>query len=180
MVKAEGFLLPESPLYQPLSPRHYISKDVGYMDLLAGEISESTIYLERAEPEANYLEQDQPVASRKIMVVDHNGEPIEGVSVAVAEIRVGAKNWHKWSTQRFGAPQHATTDRSGRAELLIPSLIEGVVAEQIRLAVNWRSEEAIVSGELVEIPLKADGRVISIVPVQGQPQLFDVIYAQVR
>ena len=179
MVKAEGFLLPESPLYQPLSPRHYISKDVGYMDLLAGEISESTIYLERAEPEANYLEQDQPVASRKIMVVDHNGEPIEGVSVAVAEIRVGAKNWHKWSTQRFGAPQHATTDRSGRAELLIPSLIEGV-AERIRLAVNWRNEEAIVSGKLVEIPLKADGRVISVVPVQGQPQLFDVIYAQVR
>ncbi|RLS74409.1 MAG: hypothetical protein DWI00_09380 [Planctomycetota bacterium] len=180
MVKAEGFLLPESPLYQPLSPRHYISKDVGYMDLLAGEISESTIYLERGEPEANYLEQDQPVASRKIMVVDHNGEPIEGVSVAVAEIRVGAKNWHKWSTQRFGAPQHATTDRSGRAELLIPSLIDGVVAERIRLAVNWRNEEAIVSGKLVEIPLKADDRVISVVPVQGQPQLFDVIYAQVR
>ena len=180
MVKAEGFLLPESPLYQPLSPRHYISKDVGYMDLLAGEISESTIYLERAEPEANYLEQDQPIASRKIMVVDHNGEPIEGVSVAVAEIRVGAKNWHKWSTQRFGAPQHATTDRSGRADLLIPGLIEGVVAERIRLAVNWRNEKAIVSGKLVEIPLKADGRVISVVPVQGQPQLFDVIYAQVR
>ena len=179
-VKAEGFSLPESPLYQPLSPRHSINKDVGYMDLLAGEICESTIYLERAEPEANYLEQNQPVANRKIMVVDHNGEPIEGVSVAVAEIRGAANDWHKWSTQRFGAPQHATTDRFGRAELLIPSLIEGVVAERIRLAVNWRSEEAIVSGELIEIPLKADGRVISVVPVQGQPQFFDVIYTQVR
>ena len=45
---------------------------------------------------------------------------------------------------------------------------------------GWRNEEAIVSGKLVEIPLKADGREISVVPVQGQPQLFDVIYAQVR
>jgi beta-lactamase regulating signal transducer with metallopeptidase domain len=164
MIKAEGFLLPESPLYQPFSPRHTINRRVGNFDLVADQIVECTIYLEREQQEANRLELEQPLATREAVVVDQNGEPIQGVSLAVAEIRVGAKDWHKWSTQRFGTTQTANTDADGRVTLQIPSVIDSLDVERIRLAVNFRTDDLWVYGELVDAPLKPDSGLIAIVP----------------
>lgn len=163
-VKAEGLLLPESPLYQPWSPRHTFNKRVGYIDLLRDQIVESTIYLEREQSEANRLEFEQPLVPREVVVVDQNGEPMEGVSLAVAEIRTGAKNWHKWSTQRFSAAHTAKTDDDGRVTLQIPSVIDSQDVERIRLAVNLRTNDLWVTGELVDAPLVADSGLIAIVP----------------
>ncbi len=163
-VKAEGFLLPESPLYQPLIPELTINKRVGYSELLADEIVESTIYLEREQAETNPIEREQPVAPREVVVVDQNGEPLEGVSLAVAEIRVGGKDWHKWSTQRFGTALTANTDAAGRVTLQIPSVLDSMNVERIRLAVNLSTIDLWVNGELVDAPLKPDSGLIAIVP----------------
>jgi beta-lactamase regulating signal transducer with metallopeptidase domain len=163
-VKTEGFLLPESPLYEPLHPNFTINKRVGYSELLADEIVESTIYLEREQAETNPIERVQPVAPREVVVVDQNGEPLEGVSLAVAEIRVGGKDWHKWSTQRFGTALTANTDAAGRVTLQIPSVIDSMDVERIRLAVNLSTIDLWVNGELVDAPLKPDSGLIAIVP----------------
>ncbi|MFO1003022.1 MAG: M56 family metallopeptidase [Planctomycetaceae bacterium] len=163
-VKAKGFLLPESPLYEPLEPNFPINKRVGYSELLEDEIVESTIYLEREQAETNPIEREQPVAPREVVVVDQNGEPLEGVSLAVAEIRVGGKDWHKWSTQRFGTALTANTDAAGRVTLQIPSVLDSIDVERIRLAVNLSTIDLWVNGELVDAPLKPDSGLIAIVP----------------
>ncbi len=148
-VTANGFVLPRSPLFPPLDDRRE-----GYVDLIAGETIEATIYLER----------DQPVVEREILVVDKEGSPLPDVTVALAEMRVGEKNWQQWSTQRFGDAQKANTDDDGRVTLQIPSVIDSLEVERIRLAVNLRTNDLWVSGELVDAPLKSDSGLIAIVP----------------
>jgi beta-lactamase regulating signal transducer with metallopeptidase domain len=145
-VMAAGFVLPRSPLYPPRDDRRY-----GYVDLVAGDTLEATIYLER----------DQPVVEREILVVDKKGSPLPNVTIALAEMRIGAKNWQQWSTQRFGDAQTANTDEDGRVTLQIPSVIDSLDVERIRLAVN--SNDLRVSGELVDAPLKSDSGLIAIV-----------------
>ncbi len=148
-VTAAGFVLPRSPLFPTLDDRRE-----GYVDLVAGETLEATIYLER----------DQPVVEREILVVDNEGSPLPDVSVALAEMRVGEKNWQQWSTQRFGAAQTASTDKDGRVTLQIPSVIDSQNVERIRLAVNLQTSKLWVNGELVDAPLKSDSGLIAIVP----------------
>lgn len=148
-VTASGFVLPRSPLYPPDDDRRE-----GYVDLVAGETVEATIYLER----------DQPVVEREILVVDKEGSPMTNVTVALAEMRIGEKNWQQWSTQRFGAAQTANTDEDGRVILQIPSVIDTKGVERIRLAVNLRTNDLWVTGELVDAPLVADSGLIAIVP----------------
>ncbi|MBL8819974.1 MAG: M56 family metallopeptidase [Planctomyces sp.] len=148
-VTADGFVLPRSPLFPPLDDRRE-----GYVDLVAGETIEATIYLER----------DQPVVEREILVVDMEGSPLPNVTVALAEMRIGEKNWQQWSTQRFGAAQTANTDNDGRVTLQVPSVIDSLDVERIRLAVNLRTNDLWVNGELVDAPLKPDSGLIAIVP----------------
>jgi beta-lactamase regulating signal transducer with metallopeptidase domain len=147
-VTADGYVLPRSPLFPPLDDRRE-----GYIDLVAGQTVEATIYLER----------DQPVVTREILVVKNDGSPISDVSVALAEMRVGEANWQQWSTQRFGAPQSAQTDENGRVTLQVPAVIDSLAVERIRLAINLSSNDLWTSGELVDAPLKPDGGLIAIV-----------------
>jgi hypothetical protein len=111
-----------------------------------------------------YLDRDQPVVEREVLVVDKEGSPLPNVSVALAEMRVGEKNWQQWSTQRFGAAQTANTDEDGRVTLQIPSIIDSLDVERIRLAVNLRTNNLWVTGELVDVPLKPDSGLIAIIP----------------
>jgi beta-lactamase regulating signal transducer with metallopeptidase domain len=148
-VTANGLVLPRSPLFPPLDDRRE-----SYVDLVAGETVEATIYLER----------DQPVVEREVLVVDKEGSPLPNVSVALAEMRVGEKDWQQWSTQRFGTPQTANTDADGRVTLQIPSVIDARDVERIRLAFNLRTNDLWVSGELVDAPMKPDSGLIAIVP----------------
>jgi hypothetical protein len=148
-VTANGLVLPRSPLFPSLDDRRE-----SYVDLVAGETVEATIYLER----------DQPVVEREILVINKEGSPLPNVSVALAEMRVGEKDWQQWSTQRFGAPQTANTDSDGRVTLQIPSVIDAQDVERVRLAVNLKTNDLWVSGELVDVPLKSDNGLIAIVP----------------
>ena len=148
-VTADGFVLPRSPLFPSFDDRRE-----GYVDLVAGETLEATIYLER----------DQPVVEREILVVDKEGSPLPNVNVALAEMRIGEKNWQQWSTQRFGAAQTANTDDNGRVTLQIPSIIDSQNVKRIRLAVNLSTNDLWLNGELVDAPLKPDSGLIAIVP----------------
>ena len=41
------------------------------------------------------------------LAVNEQGQPMENVNVALAEMRVGTSDWQQWSVQRFGALQQA-------------------------------------------------------------------------
>ncbi len=158
-VNAAGFVLPHSPLYPDSEDRRE-----GYIDLVAGETVEATIYLER----------DQPVIDREILVVNDEGRPLPKATIALMEMRVGSKDWQMWSSQRFGTLQSAVTDESGRVVLSVPSSIDNKAVEQLRLAVNYREEQKPrpvgekhsrlwLNGALVDLPLKEDGGVVAVV-----------------
>ena len=166
-VNAAGFVLPRSPLYPDFDDRRE-----GYIDLVAGETAEATIYLER----------DQPVVDREILVVDDQGRPLPQATVALVQMRVGSKDWQMWSSQRFGSLQSAVTDEEGRVVLSVPSSIEEKAVEQLRLAVNYREKQRRrpvgekhnrlwLNGAMVDLPLKEDGGVVAAVhgAVESRP-----------
>jgi beta-lactamase regulating signal transducer with metallopeptidase domain len=154
-VAANGFVLPGSPLYPPFGDSRK-----RYVDLVAGETIEATIYLER----------HQPVVEREILVVDKDGSPIPHISVAIAEMRVGKTNWQQWSNQRFGTAQSAITNTDGGVILQVPSVIDSLDVERIRLAINSESSDPYVYGELVEAPLNPDSGLIAILPDAQEKQ----------
>ena len=80
-VTADGLVLPYSPLYPDFDERRE-----GYVDLVAGETIEATIYLER----------DLPTVDREILLVDEEGTPLENVTIALTDLRVGSKDWQRW------------------------------------------------------------------------------------
>lgn len=157
-ITAKGFVLPHSPLYPG-----YEDRREGYIDLIAGETVEATIYLER----------EQPVIEREILLVDDQGNPLPEATIALTEMRVGSKDWQMWSSQRFGTLQSATTDENGRVVLSAPSQIGDTAVERLRLAVNYREDNSPrffeqkpqriwMNGALVDIPLQADGGLVAV------------------
>ncbi len=168
-VEANGLVLPISPLIDDdrlakLSPADANSR-YGIADLVLGETAEKTIYLERV----------QTLVNRELLVVDDEGAPLADVSLALAEMRVGAKDWQTWSTQRFGTLPKGTTDKIGRVVLRIPKDIAGVPVEQIRVGVNFdgrkhnHHDKLPIHGSAVDLPLKPDDGVIVIQPNREEP-----------
>ncbi len=165
-VWAHGFVLPKSQLYPP---DHFPDDDrrEAYVDLISGETIESTIYLDR----------DQPVIDREVLVMDDKGRPLPGITISLSEMRVGPKDWQLWSTQRFGAVQSAKSDQNGRIVLSVPSQIGDVPVERLRLAVNFeyegengpffnardREERFWINGGLVDAPLNADDGFVAVI-----------------
>ena len=164
-VTAKGFVLPKSQLYP--SDSFGDDRREAYVDLIAGETIESTIYLDR----------DQPVIDREVLVMDDKGRPLPGITISLSEMRVGPKDWQLWSTQRFGAVQSAKSDQNGRVVLSVPSQIGDVPVERLRLAVNYeyegdngpffnprdREERFWINGGLVDAPLKADDGFVAVI-----------------
>ncbi|MDA1231264.1 MAG: hypothetical protein O2856_10865, partial [Planctomycetota bacterium] len=130
-----------------------------YVDLIAGETIESTIYLDR----------DQPVIDREVLVMDDKGRPLKDVTISLSEMRVGTKDWQLWSVQRFGTVQSAKSDQNGRVVLSVPSQIGNTPVERLRLTVNFRDDDSNrkdyfwISGGLVDVPREADGRFVAVV-----------------
>ncbi len=174
-VTAEGFVLPRSPLYSVFPD----DRREAYVDLIAGETLESTIYLER----------EQTVEEREILVIDDEGNPLQNVTVTLAEMRVGPKDWQLWSVQRFGSVQSAKSDSNGRIVLSVPSQIEQVAVERLRLAINYdgspgkasrggRDLQYWVNGGVVNVPLKSDGGLVAIVKDQNPRRQGKAVYGQ--
>jgi beta-lactamase regulating signal transducer with metallopeptidase domain len=182
-VESKEWVLPVSPL---LDDRHLGNPDFaedrnrfGLVDLVSGATIEKTINLERA----------QPVVDRELIVVNRAGKPLSSVSLGVAEIRVGAKQWQTWSTNRFGARPRGTTDGLGRLTLRVPSVVDGTAVERVRLGVNYspernpqrtgnqdRAEDLFVRSSLVEVPLARDDGVIVLLPDPDRPNTESTTY----
>ncbi|MDR3639467.1 MAG: M56 family metallopeptidase [Isosphaeraceae bacterium] len=176
-VTAEGLLLPVSPLLDENALARRNATDdrdrYGIVELVSGETVEKTIYLERA----------QPVVDRELIVVNRKGTPLPKVSLTLAELRAGAKDWQTWSTQRFGPLPRGTTDRFGRLTLRVPSSIANVAVQRVRIGVNFsasdsgprrvddadRAEKMYVNGGVVEVPLAPDDGVIMLLPDPARP-----------
>jgi beta-lactamase regulating signal transducer with metallopeptidase domain len=173
-VTADGYVLPRSPLYQRAGDERDDHRREGYVNLIAGETNEATITLER----------DLKVVEREVLMVDDKGRPQSKVTVAVAEMRVGPKDWQLWSTQRFGTLPKEVTDENGRVLLKIPSLIGNTQVQRLRLAVNYwsgRNDDRIwVNGGLVEAPLIADEGVIVLVPNSETSRPGNVVYGKLE
>ncbi len=175
-VWASGFVLPKSQLF----PRdHFPDHDrrEAYVNLIAGETIESTIYLDR----------DQPVIEREVLVMDDKGNPLRGITISLSEMRVGPKDWQLWSVQRFGAVQTAKSDENGRVVLSVPNPINNIPVERLRLAVNYEFANEPrpvgatdlrfwVSGGLVDAPLTSDEGFVAIIRNPDSNRSSKVIY----
>ncbi|HQX53598.1 MAG TPA: hypothetical protein PLR25_27030 [Planctomycetaceae bacterium] len=159
-VTADGFVLPRSSLYFDVPH----DRREAYVELVAGETIESTIYLDR----------EQSVEEREVLVIDDEGNPLENVAITLTEMRVGPKDWQLWSVQRFGAVQSAKSNEDGRVVLSVPSPVGETPVERLRLAINYdgspgkssgrgRDLRYWLNGGLVNVPLKPDGGLVAVI-----------------
>lgn len=173
-VTADGYVLPRSPVYQRDNDERDDDRRQGYVNLVAGQTNEATITLER----------DLKVVDREVLVIDEKGRPQTEVTVAVAEMRVGRKDWQLWSTQRFGTLPKEVTDDNGRVLLKVPSLIDRTRVQRLRLAVNYwnsrRGDRIWVNGELVDVPLVADKGVIVLAPNADPSRPGSAVYGKLE
>ncbi len=172
-VSADGFVLPRSPLYANEDDPAFRDRREGYVDLIAGETIQRTIYLER----------EQPVVDREVLVMDDKGRPVNNVTVALAEMRIGKSDWQLWSVQRFGTLQRETTDENGRVLLRVPSAIDYAQVEALRLAINLKTHERgafWLNGAIVEVPLMADDGVVMIIRNEDSSHPSHAVYGKLE
>lgn len=180
-VTAAGFVMPNSLVSSNFGRR------TGSIDVTTGETVEATIYLDR----------EQPVKDRAIQLVDYKGIPLSDATITLTEMRVGAKDWQMWSSQRFGSPQSVTTDDNGRVVLSVPSQVGYKTIERLRVAVNYRTARVSASptplfvpnsqnqehrnwlyGAIVEMPLEPDGGVIAAIRNPDTRRSADAVYGK--
>ena len=172
-VEAEDYALPVSPLLndKDIAKRKLDDDRDRYsvVELTPGETVEKTIYLERK----------QPVVDREFAVIDSKGKPIENVELSVAEMRVGAKEWQSWSTQRFGTLPKGSTDKAGRVVLRIPSQIGKTPVERLRMGINYEFQDGLwLSRQVVEVPFVPDDGVISLLPNPEAGRVGRAVYGK--
>ncbi len=159
LVESTDYVLPVSPLLGDKNIARLRLDDDSYrygeVELVSGETAEKTVFLERK----------QPAVDREFVVISSNGKPLEHVEFSVAELRVGAKEWQTWSTQRFGTLPRGSTDKAGRVVLRMPSQIDKTPIERLRLGINYEFKDGLwLSRQVVEVPLNPDDGVIALLP----------------
>jgi len=131
------------------------------------------------------------VIDREVLVMDEKGSPVAGVTISLSEMRVGPKDWQLWSIQRFGAVQTAKSDENGRVVLSVPSRINNITVDRLRLAVNYEfdnesrtvvaiDERIRVSGGLVEVPLNADDGIVAIIRNPDSSRSSKAVYGTLK
>ena len=174
-VEAKDYALPVSPL---LNDKDFAKRSLdddsdryAVVELAPGETVEKTISLERK----------QPAVDREFAVIDAKGKPLANVSLSVAELRVGAKEWQTWSTQRFGQLPKGSTDNAGRVVLRIPSQIDTQTVQRLRIGINYESKAGLwLSRQVVEVPLKSDDGVIALLPNSETGRAGKAVYGKLE
>lgn len=168
-VSADGYQMPIYPNSFEDGPRRY-----ALIDLSSGKTLRRTITMEK------YV----PVSSREILVVDHQVEPVPGITITVNEIafKNAPDDWQLWASQRFGPMASEKTGDDGIVRLSLPLEVNGEAVSRLRITVQGRVErqgrDAYVQNKRLIIPRQADGRVVVLTISKEAPrekyQFFDV------
>lgn len=160
-VTADGFVMPVNPA----SVDDEFASRYALVELQGGKTLRRTITMERFIARA----------SRELLVVDQDAEPVPEITVTVTELTFedSPDDWQSWSVQRFGTIVTTTTKEDGIARLNVPQQIRDRRVGRLRVViqgpVDRKGQDAYVQRKRLEIPTEADGRVVVLTVSDEEP-----------